>query len=104
MRSTQWFRLGALIAVVVLVAACSGGGASSATSTTAATAPVNPADESDGHRRTGRNFHSCGEWRGPTHLSMEKEWCDDCQRNRKQLLDGSRDSRRQWRHIHGHGQ
>lgn len=40
MRSTQWFRLGALITIVQFVAACSGGGASSGTLTMAATAPA----------------------------------------------------------------
>src|SRR5208282_1133500 len=40
MRSTSWFRLGALITIVQLVAACSGGGAGSGASTIASTAPV----------------------------------------------------------------
>jgi len=40
MRSTSWFRLGALIAIAQLVAACSGGGAGSGASTIASTAPV----------------------------------------------------------------
>jgi len=40
MRSTQWSRLGALVAIVQLIAACSGSAARTSTSTPTATAPV----------------------------------------------------------------
>src|SRR5438105_11360784 len=40
MRSTQWSRLGALVAIVQLIAACSGSEVRTSTSTPTATAPV----------------------------------------------------------------